>query len=324
MADAVFIAPRRNGDRRLAILGAAVALSAIAYMTIGLRGNLGFVLELRSLRLLALAEVAVAIAVATVVFQTIAANHVLTPSIMGLDSLYLFCQTLLVFSLGGFGYAGLDAQLKFGGEVAIMLGMALLLFLPLLRARMEVTLMLLAGVVVGMLLRSLSALLARMLDPNDYAVLQGASFASFNAVRPDLLAIGAIVVAISTIIAWRARHTLDIIALGADAATGLGVDWRRATTGWLLLVALLSAVSTALVGPVYLFGLLVVAIAERLVGTRRHAVLLPAAALVATFVLVGGQTIFQHGIGGESALSVVIEFLGGLVFLVLLARGRRQ
>lgn len=308
----------------LTCLGIAVAVTIIAFMTVGLRGNIGFVLELRAVRLLALVEVAVAISVATVVFQTMSASNVLTPSIMGLDSLYLFCQALLVFGLGGFGYAALDPRMKFAGEVAVMLVMALALFLPLLKARMDVTMMLLCGVVLGMLFRSLSTLLARMIDPNDYAVLQGASFASFNTVRGDLLALAGIIVIVAVMLTWRARHTLDVMALGADTATGLGIDWRRGITAWLCLVALLSAVSTALVGPVYLFGLLVVAIAERLVASRRHALLLPAACFVAIIILVGGQTIFQHVIGGDSALSVVIEFLGGLVFLALLMSNRNR
>ncbi|MBN9056591.1 MAG: iron chelate uptake ABC transporter family permease subunit, partial [Rhizobiales bacterium] len=90
------------------------------------------------------------------------------------------------------------------------------------------------------------------------------------------------------------------------------------------LVSALVAVSTALVGPVAFFGLLVAALAERIVGTRRHGVLLPAAGLAGIVVLVGGQTLFQHALGNATALGVVIEFVGGLVFLLLLFLGSRK
>ena len=121
-------------------------------------------------------------------------------------------------------------------------------------------------------------LLARLIDPNEFAVVQSASFANFNAVRTDLLVFAAIVTVIAVIIAWRARHVLDVISLGPDVATGLGVSWDGTVAGLLLLVSALVAVSTALVGPVAFFGLLVAALAECLVDSRRHGLLLPAAA----------------------------------------------
>lgn len=308
----------------LPALGGVALVAALAFLALNLRGDLAFALELRGVRLLALVQVGVAVGVSTVVFQTVTGNRILTPSIMGLDALYVFGQTALVFALGGLGFAGLDPRLKFAGETGVMMLLALALFLPMLRTRMDMTLMLLAGVVLGVLFRSLSSLMARLIDPNDFAVAQGASFASFNTLRVDLLAVGAVLTLAAAVIVWRARHVLDVLALGADAATGLGLDRRRMVMQLLMLVAALVAVSTALVGPIVFLGLLVVALAERLVGTRRHAVLLPAAALTAIVVLVGGQAVLQHGLGGASNLGVVVEFVGGLVFLALLVTERRR
>jgi iron complex transport system permease protein len=311
-------------ERRLIGLGLVALLSIVAFMTIGLRGNIAFALELRSVRLLALVQVAVAVAISNVLFQTVTGNRILTPSIMGLDALYLFVQTALVFIFGGLGFAALDPSLKFGGEVAIMIALALALFLPMLFSRMDMGLMLLGGVILGVLFRSLSSLLARLIDPNDFAVVQGASFASFNSINSELVALGTILTIVAVIVAWRSRHVLDILALGGDTATGLGVEWRKTVAGLIMLVAVLVAVSTALVGPVAFFGLLVVALAERVVDSRRHRYMLPAAALTAIIVLVGGQTLLQHALGGASTLGVVIEFVGGTVFLILLLGARKR
>jgi iron complex transport system permease protein len=311
-------------DRRLLCLGGAALVCIAAYMAIGLRGNYGFVLTLRATKLAALIQVSVSIAISTVIFQTVTNNRILTPAIMGLDALYLFGQMLLVFLLGGVGYAALDPQLKFSGEVLLLMGLATSLLLPMLRRRTDMGLMLLAGVIFGVLFRSLQSLLARLVDPNDFAVAQSMSFANFNNVRTDLLIFATILTAIAAVIAWRARHVLDIVALGADSAIGLGVTWTRTVTGLLLLVSALVAVSTALVGPIAFFGLLVVAIAERIVDSRRHAILVPAAILTAVIILVGGQTLFQHGLGNSSTLGVVIEFAGGLAFLILLFLGSRR
>ena len=310
-------------DRRLLGLAVAALAAAAAFLAIGLKGNIAFVLELRLVKLAALVQVGVAIAISTVIFQTVTGNRILTPSIMGLDALYLFGQMLMVFLLGGVGYVTLDPQMKFGLEVLVLMALASALLLPMLKSRLDMGLMLLAGVVFGVLFRSLHSLLARLIDPNEFSVVQSASFANFNAVRTDLLLFAAVVTVVAAVIAWRTRHVLDIVSLGPDTATGLGVGWAGTVTGLLLLVSALVAVSTALVGPVAFFGLLVAALAERIVNTRRHAVLLPAAALAGVVVLVGGQTLFQHALGNATALGVVIEFVGGLVFLLLLILGSR-
>ncbi|RWO85173.1 MAG: iron ABC transporter permease [Mesorhizobium sp.] len=311
-------------EGRLAMMAAVAVLVGVAFMTIGLRGDLAFVVELRAARLAAMVLVGVAVAVSTVVFQTVCANRIITPSIMGLDALYVFCQTALVFALSGFSVAGIDPRLHFLGNFTAMTSLALALFLPMLRQRFDLTLMLLTGVVLGVLFRSLTTLLARLLDPNDFAVLQGTVFASFNAVEPDLLLLAGLITVVGVAIAWRARHVLDVLALGTDTAIGLGVAWRGTAAGLLVVVAALVSASTALVGPMAFLGLLVVSLTGRIVGTDRHAILLPAAALTAIIVLVGGQTILQHALGGEGSLGIVVEFVGGIVFLAILFAGGRQ
>lgn len=310
------------GSRRVTLTLAALALASLAavalYLSLDLRGNLAFALELRLTRLAALVQVALAVAVGTVVFQTVTGNRILTPYIMGIDQLYILIQFVLVFALGGLGFAQLPAGAKFAGETALMVALAVALFVPLLRHRGSLILMLLAGVVLGVLFRSLSQLVARMIDPNEFAVLQRAMFADFNTIQSDLILPCLVLTLAGTLLAWRLRHALDIMALGADTAIGLGIAWQRTALGLIALTGVLVAVSTALVGPVSFLGLLVAALAERLIGTQRHAALLPAAALTATLMLVGGQALLEHGLDNVVPLASVIEFAGGLLFLALL------
>lgn len=306
----------------LAIWATAACVIAV-FLFVGLRGNVSFVLGLRLSQLAGLLQVAIAVAVSTVIFQTITANRILSPSIMGLDALYLFCQTILVFVLGGVGYATLSSGWKFLGEVMLMMALSLALFLPMLRRRSDMMLMILTGVVLGLLFRSLSSLVARLIDPNEFAVLQGASFARFQSLDPQLVIIGSAATVLGALAAWRLRHVLDVLALGREAAIGLGLDWNRQVTGLLLLVACLVATSTALVGPLAFLGLLVVALAERVCGTRRHSILLPAACGVAVIVLVGAQALGRWGLSGGTVISVIVEFAGGLLFLALLFSRRR-
>jgi iron complex transport system permease protein len=172
--------------------------------------------------------------------------------------------------------------------------------------------------------RSLSSFVQRLLDPNEFYVLQNRLFATFSGVDHTLLTMSALAVAGATVALWRLRATFDVLALGRDMAVSLGVDHRRAVLRILVVVAVLVSVSTALVGPITFFGLLVANLAYRVVGTDRHRATLPAAVLLAVVCLAGGQAVLQHGLGLDTTLAVVIEFVGGLVFLVMLVRRVRR
>ena len=97
--------PPRSNSRRspalvLSLLAVLAVASAVAFMTLGARGSWSFILAFRGTKLLSMATVAYAIALSTVLFQTVTNNRILTPSIMGFDSLYALLQTLLVLVLG--------------------------------------------------------------------------------------------------------------------------------------------------------------------------------------------------------------------------------
>ncbi|QHQ35149.1 iron chelate uptake ABC transporter family permease subunit [Algicella marina] len=307
--------------RRLLVLAAMLAVCSVLYMTIGARGSWSFVLPFRGAKLAALLVVGVAVATSTLLFQTVTRNRILTPSIMGFDALYVLLLSLAVFFLGAQSYLGLSQlTLFFVTLVALTVG-ALALFSTLLSgSREDLMRMVLTGVIVGVLFRSLSGLVARMIDPNEYSVIQVDSFARFNAIETELLGITAAVCGVAVFGAWRLRHVLDVLALGNDAAINLGVDPRRRQMEALLLISVLVAASTALVGPVAFLGLLVVNLAYLLVPSANHAVMLPAAALIAGITLVGGQIVLERILGLATPLSVVIDLIGGAVFLVVLMR----
>lgn len=310
-----------TAGRILVVMGIAVLLVSILFMTWGARGNWSFVLPFRGAKLAAMLLVGTAIAVSTVLFQTITNNRILTPSIMGFDALYGLIQTTLVFTLGAARVSTLDPRLMFVAECGIMILFSCLLYRWLFSGAMRsLHLLMLVGIIFGVLFRSLSGFLQRIIDPNEFIVLQDRLFASFNTVDAGLLGISALLVALALLLVFRLFSTFDVLALGRETAIGLGVDHRRVTTTILVVIAVLVSVSTALVGPVTFFGLLVASLAHRLMPVDRHRWILPAAALLAIIALVGGQLILERLLALDTALGVVIEFVGGLFFLFLLLR----
>lgn len=312
-------------DRRIGILTLALVLACAFYLFWGLGPRWQFILGLRAPKLAGMLLVGAAIAVATMVFQTVCRNRILTPQIMGFDALYILMQTGLVAGLGVSGYAGLSLAGKFGVEVAVMAVAALLLFGTLLgRGTQDVARLVLTGVIMGVLFRSLSTFLARIIDPNAFAIVQAASFASFSGIEPKLLPVtGALCIGTIGVTLWLSPR-LDVLALGRPIAISLGLAHDRLVLLALVIVAILVSVATALVGPVAFFGLLVSGLAHELAGSARHARLLPMAIVVATLMLVAGQTVFERVFGLQSTLSVVIEFAGGIFFLWLLLKGRMR
>lgn len=309
----------------LLLLAAIAVAVTIVFMTINARGAWGFVLPFRAGKLAALVLVGTAIAVSTVLFQTVTNNRILTPAIMGFDSLYVLISTTLVFFFGATRLTTLDPQLKFALDVVLMVVFAGLLFRWLFTgATRSIHLLVLVGIVFGVLFRSLNAFMQRMIDPNEFDVLADLLFASFNSVDQTLLLVSALAMVGVGIAAWPLRNTLDVLALGREHALNLGVDHKRAVTRILVLVTILVSVSTALVGPVTFLGLIVANLAYFLIGSARHRFVVPGAILLAIITLVGGQVILERVFLLNTSLSVVIEFVGGIVFIVLLVRGAQR
>ncbi len=306
----------------LIVLAALALVAIVAFMTVGARGSWSFVLPFRGRKLLGLVLCGYAVAVSTVLFQTVTNNRILTPSIMGFDALYRLIQTTIVFFLGAGALVSIDPQAQFLVEVLVMVGFSVLLFQWLFVGQQRsLHLLVLVGIVFGILFRSFTELMQRMLDPNAFNVLQDTFFASFSTTNATLLAVSVVVVVLCSIVVVRSLPALDVLDLGREHAINLGVNYRRTVVVMLVVVSILVSVSTALVGPITFFGLLVASLAHALIGESRHRYILPAAVLLAIICLVGGQTVLERVFAFDTALSIIIEFLGGIVFLVLVLRG---
>ncbi|MEB8324692.1 iron chelate uptake ABC transporter family permease subunit [Dietzia kunjamensis] len=330
---------RAEADHRrrwiVTLVCAVAAVAALAALVLsGLPDTVGsrawsYSLDRLSRHAVAIVLVSVAVGVSTVIFQTVTGNRILTPALMGFDSLYLLIQTMLVFFMiprdaaviGGLTSGGLSGFL---GQTAIMVVASTSLYLWLLGGRRtDIHLLLLVGVVFGVFFRSASSFLQRLLDPAAYLQVQDAMFASFRGVQLDVLvACGVIVVGGLVAVAILGRR-LDVMLLGRDPAVALGVNHRRVTIVVLVVVSFLVSASTALIGPVMFFGLIVANAAYALLGTTLHRFTLPVASLLGVIALAGGEMVLG-ALGVESALSIVIEFAGGLLFLFLLLTNRAR
>lgn len=308
---------------KLIILGGISIVLILFYLFYQLGTNWGYILPRRGYKVLAIALTGAAIAFSTVIFQTITNNRILTPSIMGLDSVYLFIQTVLIYFFGSTSVASLK-NLNFILSVGLMVLFAALIYrLLFMREQQNIYFLLLVGIIFGTLFDSLATFMQVLIDPNEFMAIQDKMFASFNNVNTDLLYISMITFGCISLYFRPFNKYLDVISLGREQAINLGVDYEHIVKRMLFIIAILVSVATVLVGPITFLGLLVANIAYEFLRTYKHSMLITGAILISIIALVGGQLIVERVFTFSTTLSVIINFVGGVYFIYLLLRGSR-
>lgn len=306
--------------RMLPLIMLSIIVTAL-FLFYDLGGSFDYALPRRAMKVLAMILTGTAIAYATVIFQTITHNRILTPSIMGLDSLYLLLQTLFIFFLGSTHFTVINQQVNFILSVVTMVLFAFLLYRLLFKSNSQsVYFLLLIGIILGTFFSSISLFLQVLIDPNEFLRVQDKMFASFNNVNNDLIWWALMIIVAIILYGWRYMRELDVLSLGRDTAINLGIEYDKLIQKMLILSAVLIAVSTALVGPITFFGLIVANLAYQYFATYKHSILITGATLFSIVALVGGQWIVERIFTFSTTLSVIINFIGGIYFIYLLLK----
>ncbi|MBY6272386.1 iron chelate uptake ABC transporter family permease subunit [Caldibacillus debilis] len=301
----------------------AVLLIAL-FLFSGLSGNISYILPRRAMKIAAIILTGAAVAFSTVVFQTITQNRILTPSIMGLDDLYMLLNTVIIFLFGSTRLTMMDRNIQFLLNAGIMILFSVLMYHFLFKKEQNIYFLLLIGFVVGTFFESFSSFMQVLIDPNEFQIVQDRMFASFNNLNIDVLYLAFALFAAAALFFVRDLKYLDVMALGRDHAINLGVDFDVAARRFMVIVAVLTSISTALAGPVTFLGLLVANLSYEYLKTYRHRELILGAILISIIALVGGQWIVERVFSFSTTLSVIINFIGGIYFIYLLLKENRS
>lgn len=313
----------RNSMKMAGLIMIAAGCCAL-YLFHDLNGSFDYALPRRVTKVIAMVLTGFTIAYATVVFQTITHNRILTPSIMGLDALYLLLQTVIIFFLGSSHMIVVNKQVNFLLSVAVMIMFALFLYRFLFKkGGQPIYFLLLVGIIVGTFFSSISTFLQVLIDPNEFQIVQDRMFASFNNINSDLVWLAMVIVGLVLIYAWRYVKYLDVLSLGREMAINLGVPYDSIVKQMLVIVAIFISISTALVGPITFFGLIVANLSYQFFNTYKHRTLISGAVVMSIIALVGGQWVVERVFTFSTTLSVIINFIGGVYFIYLLLRERK-
>ncbi|MCI2948162.1 iron-siderophore transport system permease protein [Staphylococcus caledonicus] len=313
-----------SSNMKIGILIFATVCMAIFYLLVGLDFEIfEYQFQSRLRKLFLILIVGGAIGTSVVVFQAITTNRLLTPSIMGLDSVYLFVKVLPVFLVGTQAAIVTNVYLNFLITLVTMVLFALILFEGMFKlGNFSVYFILLVGVVLGTFFRSITSFIQLIMDPESFLAVQSAMFASFEASNSRLVFVSSILLILLIIITIILRPYLDVLLLGKAQAINLGVSYEKMTRLLLIIVALLVSISTALVGPVTFLGLLTVNLAHELMKTYEHKFILPATILISWISLFTAQWIVENLFEATTEFSLIIDLIGGSYFIYLLVKRR--
>ena len=306
--------------KRLWALVLALALGFVLFRS-GL--DFDYVIPKRLARLAAMCIGGVCVAWSSIIFQTLTGNRILTPAIMGYEAVYLLFQALLVLVLGTASLVVLGSQGNFVLSVLLMLGYSWALQRWLLReGNGNVYFLLLLGLVLSLVIGTVTQFVQLKISPGEFSILQGFSQASFNRVQPQQLLLSGLLVAALCLGFARTLPTLDVLALGRDQAVSLGVDYPRVVRLQLALVAALVAISTGLLGPTAFMGVFVANTTYALARTFRHRVTLPMGSAIAIAMFIAAQLLVEHVFNYKTTVSILVNLLCGTYFLALMLRNR--
>lgn len=316
---------KQNLIMPIVILSVLILVSCALFLSLGINpGSTKYALSKRIPKLIAIVITGGCIGFSTIIFQTITDNRILTPSVMGIDSLYVAVQTVIYFVLGSASIFASNPKINFLICVVFMvigsLGLYKLIFK---RENSNIMFVLLVGMICGTFFKSLSSFMQMVIDPNEYLILQSKLFASFNNVNVDILLLSVVIILLIIPFVIDDIKFFDVMSLGKDQSINLGVDYDKIMRKSLVIISILIAVSTALVGPVTFLGLLVANVTREMMKTYKHSYLIAVSMLVSIFALVFGQLMIERILHLTTPVSVIIDMIGGIYFMYLLYKESR-
>ena len=318
----------RSNVKKITVLALFVLLAAVAYMLVEVHFDstklFQYAMKIRTPKLIVMLITAFAIGGASIVFQSIINNTIVTPCLLGMNSLYTLIHTAVVFCAGSASVLASNPNLSFAVDLLLMGVVATLVYSYLFRkTNHNILYVLLIGTVLSSFFSSIQSTMTRIMDPNEYDTLLNTLVASFSNINSEIIVFSLVLLAL--LIFWLRKELalLDVLTLGKAQAINLGVDYDRCVRRLLLGVTLCIAIATAMVGPISFLGLIIANLARQLLKTCRHTYLILGSALFGMFVLVGGQLLVEHVFSYAIPVSVFITVGGGIYFLYLLLNNRR-
>ena len=315
----------RKNALKLIIIGIITIVAIVCYLLINSHPERPklflYILGLRLPTLLCMVIASLSIGVATLIFQSIVNNRIVTPALLGMNSIYTFLHTVAVFVFGTGSVLFVNQNLSFAVDLVLMGTVATLVYWYLFKKTgHNILYIMLIGTVLSSFFGSMQSAMIRVMDPNEYDALLSSLVADFNNVNGEIVIFSVVALALLAFVLRKELKLLDVITMGRDQAINLGVNYDKTIRKLLFGVVLCMAVATATVGPVSFLGLIVANLSRQILKTYKHSHLIIGASLMGMIALIGGQLVSQHIFHFTVPVSTFVTIAGGIYFLYLLLR----
>lgn len=311
---------------------ANIPVSALArFLFTGDAGDPGWTILLDRVRMPRVGTAAAAgagLALAGLVMQTLFANPLADPYVLGISSgasLGVAVVTLGGGSLGA-GFVAVTGTGRLGVVVAAAFGALAVLLLILLFGRWisSIVSLLIIGVMVSSAVAAVTSLLLAFAEPARLQQFITWGLGSFSGVPRGDMIMMVIIIAIPSLVLLGLSQNLNAMLLGERYAQTMGVRIRIIRYVAISATAIIAGTVTAYCGPIAFLGIAVPHLARLAIGTSDHRVLLPASLLLGVIVSVLCSMITQAPPGDlVLPVNVVSALVGVPVVLAVLLRSRR-
>lgn len=276
-------------------------------------------------RLFAGIAVGFALGVAGALLQSITRNSLASP-----DTLAVTAGAY--FALSAVAAFGLSVPLWASSGVAFVGGLAaaaIVLGLTGRAAGTTTTRLILAGSAIAMALDAGTAMLLILFKENTTGLFAWGS-GSLAQLNLDASVRAAPMIIVVLLVALLLSRRLDVLGLGEDAASTLGVPVRSTRTVSVLCAVLLTSTAVTVAGPIAFVGLgapvLARLMARKVAALRMHGFLIPASGLLGALLILLADAVLRAILGAEGASSIPTgiptALLGGVVIVILALRMR--
>ena len=314
----------------LGILCVIIVLLIAAYLLIPTKNSTNvsnFIMQRRLLKLIVIVIVSCAIPISTISFQTVVQNRFLTPGVLGIESLFVFILSGLYYFESLVGLKVEQSALIYAVTITIQI-MLILLLMNVSKGMFlsNFKVLLLLTMAFSILLRNASTFLQVLMDPNEFDKLQSSLYPSFQKMNAQpILIFGALVLfGLLMIVFFKLRHKLDALHLGVDGAKMLGINTKRLSNVVIVIVIIMTSLSTILVGPLQFLGFMIANLTYQLTKEYKHGVLWLFSAILGLVIVLSAQLIVERVFLLTIPISVFIEGIGGVLYLILLVKGAKH
>lgn len=284
--------------------------------------NVKIISQIRLPRILISVFVGIALACAGVIFQGIFRNPMADPYIIGVSAGASLGATVGLIIVSGVKLLSISSASIFAFAGAI--GVTFLVYnISRIRAKISVVTLLLAGVALSSLISAINSFILIFRSQDMAKVifwlmggLTSASWQQFYIIAP--------VITVLLVFAGFFLKDLNLISLGDERASQLGVETEKVKKILLVLASLIAAAAVSVSGIIGFVGLITPHIMRLIVGPD-HKALYPASAIAGAIVLLFSDTLARTVLQPrEIPVGIITSIIGVPFFIYLLLRSKKE